>query len=376
VDNANSLIEVADLVFIDPVGTGFSKAVGKAKNKDFWGIDQDVKSLAQFINTYVNRNNRWNSPKFLIGESYGTFRNAALVDYLQSHDGMDFNGVVMISTVLDLGTISFGPGDDLPYILYLPSYAATAYYHKMLKDPPADLNAFLDDARHFAATTYAGALIKGASLSEAEKTDVAKQVAHFSGLSEDYVKKADLRVNLPQFMAELQRSRGLVTGRLDARFSGPTFDPLSEYGQYDPQETAISGAFTAAFNTYVREDLKFGKDQTYEILSEKANGEWDWKHEGGQRYGFPGAPNVEGDLTEALISNAHLQVQVENGLYDLATPFFGTEYTMRHLRLPENLHGHIHLEYYDAGHMMYLREQDLAKLKSNVASFIQAKSAH
>ena len=374
VDNPNSLIEVADLVFIDPVGTGFSKAVGKAKNKDFWGIDQDVKSLAQFINTYVSRNNRWNSPKFLIGESYGTFRNAALVDYLQSHDGMDFNGVVMISTVLDLGTISFGPGDDLPYILYLPSYAATAYYHKMLKDPPADLNAFLTDARHFAATTYADALIKGASLSEAEKADVAKQVAHFTGLGEDYIKKADLRVNLPQFMAELQRSRGLVTGRLDARFSGPTFDPLSEYGQYDPQETAIGGAFTAAFNTYVREDLKFGKDQTYEIESEKANGEWDWKHEGGHRYGFPGAPNVEGDLTEALISNAHLQVQVENGLYDLATPFFGTEYTMRHLRLPENLHGHIHLEYYDAGHMMYLREQDLAKLKSNVASFIQANS--
>jgi len=376
VDNANSLIGLADLVFIDPVGTGFSKVVGKGKNKDFWGIDQDVKSLAQFINAYVNRNNRWNSPKFLIGESYGTFRNAALVNYLQSQDGMDFNGVVMISTVLDLGTISFSPGDDLPYILYLPSYAATAYYHKMLKDPPADLSAFLTDARHFAATSYADALIKGAALGEAEKAEVAKQVAHFTGLGEDYVKKADLRVNLPQFMAELQRSRGLVTGRLDARFSGPTLDLLSEYGQYDPQETAISGAFTAAFNTYVREDLKFGKDQTYEILSAKANGEWDWKHEGGRRYGFPGAPNVEGDLTEALISNAHLQVEVENGLYDLATPFFGTEYTMRHLRLPVNLQSHIHLEYYDAGHMKYLREQDLAKLKSNVASFIQSNSAH
>ena len=376
VDNPNSLIAVADLVFIDPVGTGFSKAVGKAKNKDFWGIDPDVKSLAQFINAYVNRNNRWNSPKFLIGESYGTFRNAALVDYLQSHDGMDFNGVVMISTVLDLSTISFNPGDDRPYILYLPSYAATAYYHKMLKDPPADLNAFLTDARRFAATTYADALIKGASLGEAEKAEVAKQVAHFTGLGEDYLKKADLRVNLPQFMAELQRSRGLVTGRLDARFTGPSFDPLAEYSEYDPQETAITGAFTAAFNTYVREDLKFGKDQTYEIESDKAGNEWDWKRTGGREYGFPGAPNVENDLTEALISNAHLQVQVENGLYDLATPFFGTEYTMRHLRLPENLQSHIHLEYYDAGHMMYLRDEDLAKLKSNVASFIQSNSAH
>jgi len=376
VDNPNSLIGLADMVFIDPVGTGFSKAVGKAKNKDFWGIDQDVKSLAKFINTYVSRNNRWNSPKFLIGESYGTFRNAALVNYLQSHDGMDFNGVVMISTVLDLGTISFQPGDDLPYILYLPSYAATAYYHKMLKDPPADLNAFLNEARHYAATTYATALMEGASLGEAEKAEVAKQVAHFTGLGEEYVKKADLRVNLPQFMAELQRSRGLVTGRLDARFSGPTFDPLSEYGQYDPQETAISGAFTAAFNAYVREELKFGKDQTYEIESDEAGNQWDWKHEGGRSYGFPGSPNVEGDLTEALISNAHLQVQVENGLYDLATPFFGTEYTMRHLRIPENLQSHIHLEYYDAGHMMYLRDEDLGKLKSNVASFIQSNSAH
>lgn len=375
-DNANSLIGVADLVFIDPVGTGFSKAVGKAKNKDFWGIDQDVKSLAQFITTYVNRNNRWNSPKFLIGESYGTFRNAALVNYLQSHDSMDFNGVVMISTVLDLGTISFQPGDDLPYILFLPSYAATAYYHKMLKNPPSDLNAFLNDARHFAATTYSDALIKGSSLGGAEKAEVAKQVARFTGLGEDYVEKADLRVNLAQFMAELQRSRGLVTGRLDARFSGPSIDPLAEYGQYDPQSNAVSGAFTAAFNAYVREDLKFGKDQSYEISSEKAEPAWDWKRAGDHGSGFPGSPNVEGDLTAALISNPHLQVEVENGLYDLATPFFGTEYTMRHLRLPENLRGHIHLDYYDAGHMMYLRDQDLAKLKSNVASFIQSNSGH
>jgi carboxypeptidase C (cathepsin A) len=375
-DNPNSLIDVADLVFIDPVGTGFSKAVGKAKDKDFWGIDEDVKSLAQFITTYVSRNNRWNSPKFLIGESYGTFRNAALVNYLQSHDDMDFNGVVMMSTVLDLGTISFPPGEDLPYILYVPSYAATAYYHKVLKPQPADLNAFLTEARHFAATTYADALMKGSALSAAEKADVAKQLSHFTGLNEDYLEKADLRVNLPQFMAELQRSRGLVTGRLDARFSGPMDDPLSEYSRYDPQESAISGAFAAAFNAYVRDELKFGKDMRYEIESEVAGRQWDWKHEGGGGYGFPGAPNVERDLTEALISNTHLQVQVENGLYDLATPFFETEYTMDHLRLPGDLRSHIHLEYYDAGHMMYLRDQDLANLKKNVASFIQANSGH
>jgi carboxypeptidase C (cathepsin A) len=375
VDNVNSLLDVADLVFIDPVGTGFSKAVGKAKDKDFWGIDQDVKSLAQFITSYVSRNNRWNSPKFLIGESYGTFRNAALVDYLQSHDGMAFNGVVMISAVLDLATISFPPGEDLPYILYLPSYAATAAYHKVLKDPPPDLDAFLLEARRFASGPYADALLKGSRLGTDEKANIARQVAHFTGLSEDYVLKADLRANLAQFMEELQRARGLTTGRLDARFSGPSADPLAEYAQYDPQESAITGAFTAAFNSYVREELKFGKDKTYAIESNEAGRNWDWKRQGGRReFEFPASPNVEGDLTEALISNPHLQVEVENGIYDLATPFFGTEYTMEHLKLPENLRGHIHFQYYNAGHMMYLHEADLAKLKSNVAKFIQAAS--
>ena len=376
VDNANSLLGSADLVFIDPVGTGFSKAVGKAKDKDFWGIDQDVKSLAQFITTYVSRNNRWNSPKFLIGESYGTFRNAALVNYLQSHDGMDFNGVVMMSTVLDLGTLTFSPGDDLPYILYLPSYAATAYYHKLLKDAPADVNTLVNEARVFGAATYADALMKGALLSDAEKADIATQLARFTGLSQEYLEKADLRVTLGQFRAELERSRGLVTGRLDARFSGPSIDPLAEFAEYDPLQTAVSGAFTAAFNTYVREELKFGKDQTYVVLSQQAARNWDWKREGGRESEFPGSPNVENDLAEALISNAHLQVQVENGLYDLATPFFGTEYTMHHLRVPGNIQARIHLEYYDAGHMMYLRDQDLANLTKNVASFIESSSAH
>jgi carboxypeptidase C (cathepsin A) len=249
-DNGYSLLDKSDLVFIDPVGTGFSRAVGKAKDKDFWGIDQDVKSLAQFITSYVSRNNRWNSPKFLIGESYGTFRNAALVNYLQSHNGMDFNGVVMVSMVLDLGTISFNPGEDLPYILYLPSYAATAWYHKVPKDPPADLNSYLDEVRRFASTEYADALVKGRNLSATEKAAMAKKISQYTGLSEDYISKANLRVNLPQFMQELQRSRELTTGRLDARFSGPSLDLLGESGEYDPQETAITGAFTAALNNF------------------------------------------------------------------------------------------------------------------------------
>ncbi len=371
-DNANSLLDKTDLVFLDPVGTGFSHAVGKSQDKDFWGVDSDVKSLAQAITTYVGRNDRWNSPKFLIGESYGTFRSAALSNYLQSHDGMDFNGIVLISSVLDLGTLSFNPGEDMTYVFYLPSYAATAWYHKMLPPRDESLQVFLQEARQFAVTEYAGALMKGSKLTASEKSDMAKKLSRYTGLSEDYLVKADLRVNLPQFMKELQRSRGLTTGRLDARFSGYSYDLLGEYAQEDPQSNAITGAYTATFNTYLRDELKFGQDKKYRTGSDEAGNTWDWKHRTGDNFGFPGSPNVEGDLIQALLSNPHLQVEVENGLYDLATPFFATEYTMEHLGLPEKLQKNIRLQYYDAGHMMYLRDEDLTKLKANVAAFLDS----
>src|SRR6267378_2109308 len=320
-DNAGTLLDKTDMVFLDPVGTGFSRAVGKAQDKDFWGVDQDVKSLAQFITLYVSRNDRWNSPKFLIGESYGTFRSAALSNYLQTHDGLYFNGIVLISSVLNLGTISFNTGEDMPYIFYLPSYAATAWYHKVLKDRPDNLKSFLEEARKYAQSDYAGALMKGSNLGEAEKAAVAKRLSRFTGLGEDYLLKANLRVNLPQFMKELQRSRGLTTGRLDARFSGWSYDLLGEFAEYDPQDTSITGPFTAAFNNYVRDELKFGQDKVYHTGSDDAGQNWDWKHRGGENYGFPGSPNVEGDLIQAMLANPHLQVEVENGLYDLATPF-------------------------------------------------------
>jgi carboxypeptidase C (cathepsin A) len=372
-DNANSLLDKADMVFIDPVGTGFSHAVGKAQNKDFWGVDQDVKMFAQFISIYTNRNNRWNSPKFLIGESYGTFRSVALGNYLQSHDGMYINGIVLISSVLNLGTISFNPGDDTPYILYLPSYAATAAYQKTLKEPPADLSVFLADARKFAATEYADALMKGSNISATEKEDIAKKLSHFTGLSEDYLLKADLRVSLPQFNVELERSRGLTTGRYDSRYTMPTYDLLTEYAEEDPSYVAVRGAFTAAFNAYTREELKVTIERSYQVLSGEVSGNWDWKHQGPGSSGFfPGSANVSGDLIQALMTNPHLHVQVENGYYDMATPFFATEYTMDHLFLPGNLRSNIQLEYYDAGHMIYLHEEDLAKLKSNIAAFIDA----
>ena len=372
-DNPECLLDRSDLVFIDPVGTGFSTAVGKAQNKDFWGIDSDVKSLAQFIKIYITRNNRWNSPKFLIGESYGTFRNAALTNYLQNNENVYLNGIVMVSSVIDLGTISFYPGQDLAYVLYLPSYAATAWYHKVLKDRPDNLAAFLDEARKFAKGEYTTALMKGDTISAEEKAAVAKKVSRFTGLSEDYLVKANLRVKLFQFMQELQRDRGLTTGRLDARFAGPTYNLIGEAADYDPQETAISGAFVGAFNAYLREELKFGQDKSYQVAANFQGNRWDWKHDSDFGY-FPGSPSVVLDLVAAMVSNPKLRVEVENGYYDLATPFMETEYSMEHLGISESLRKNLKLQYYEAGHMMYVRDEDLAKLKTNVAAFIDSAS--
>jgi carboxypeptidase C (cathepsin A) len=373
VDNSDSLLDKTDMVFIDPVGTGFSRPVGKAIGKDFWGIDQDVHSIAQFILHWVTRNNRWNSPKFLIGESYGTFRSAALGNYLHQTNHMDLNGIVLISSVLDVGTLSFRVGDDMPYVFYVPSYAAAAWVNKDLADRPENLEAFLKEAREFASTEYAAALMKGSNLSPTEKAAVAKKVSHFTGLSEDYLVKADLRVSLSQYRAEIERGKGLIPGRYDARFTGPMYDLLAEHAQSDASYTGIAGAFTAAINSYLREDLKFQSDRTYEILSYEPGKNWDWKHaSSGGGEGFPGSPSVEEDLISALLSSPKLQVEVENGYYDMATPFFATEYTMDHLLLPKDLRGRIHLDYYTAGHMMYLNDSDHDLLSSNVRSFIQS----
>jgi carboxypeptidase C (cathepsin A) len=373
-DNPNCLLDKSDLVFIDPVGTGFSRAVGKAQDKDFWGVDEDARSLAQFIQTYVSRYNRWNSPKFLIGESYGTFRNAVLANMLQSRYNLYLNGLVMISSVWDLGAISFYPGEDLAYVLYFPSYAATAWYHKVISERPDNLNAFLEEATKFAKGEYADSLLKGSTLSDADKSAIAKKYARFTGLSEDYVLKSDLRVKLFQFMQELQRSRGLTTGRLDARFSGPTYNLISDSADYDPQETAISGAFVAVFNQYVREELKYNPDREYHVFAPFGENHWDWKHSAGDAAFFPGSPNVMLDLANAMMTNTKLQVEVEDGLYDLATPFTESAYATEHLALPANLQKNIRHKTYEAGHMMYLRDEDLGKLKSNVAAFLESAS--
>jgi carboxypeptidase C (cathepsin A) len=369
VDNGESLLDKTDLVFIDAMGTGYSHAVCKAEAKDFFGIDEDLEAFAQFIVTYLSRNDRWNSPKFLIGESYGTFRSAALGNYLQNHDDVHLNGIVLISNVLDLSTLTFAPGDDRPYIFYLPSYAAVAWYHKVLKDRPADLTGFLEEARKYAQGDYAAALFKGATLGATEKATVAKKVSFFTGLSEDYLVKADLRVTLGQFRAELQRSTGLTTGRIDARFTGYTYDLLEENAQGDPEGPAVGGAFTALINAYNHDELKFGKDEVYHNTA-NAFGSWNWTRKEPHRFGFPGAPNVDQDLAQAMITNPRLLVQVENGYFDLATPFFATEFTMEHLGLPEALQKNIREDYYNAGHMMYLHDQDRVSLHNQIARFI------
>src|SRR5215467_9615999 len=369
VDNGESLLDKTDLVFIDAMGTGYSHAVCKAQEKDFYGIDEDVEAFAQFILTYLSRNDRWNSPKFLIGESYGTFRSAVLGNYLQQHDSIHLNGICLISSVLDLSSLTFAPGDDRPYVFYLPSYAAVAWYHKVLKDRPADVVPFIEEARKYAQSDYAAALYKGAALPASEKAAVAKRVSYFTGLSEDYLLKADLRVNLSQFRAELQRKEGLTTGRIDARFSGYTYDLLEENAQGDPEGPAVGGAFTALINAYNHDELKFGKDKVYHNTA-NAFGSWNWVRRDQRRFGFPGAPNVDQDLAQAMITNPKLRVQVENGYYDLATPFFATEHTMEHLGLPEALQKNIKLDYYSAGHMMYLQDQDRVSLHNQIAALI------
>src|SRR6266550_1875 len=352
VDNQSSLIDVTDMVFIDPIGTGFSKPVGKGTGKDFWGVDEDAKALAQFISQYVSRNGRWASPKYLIGESYGTTRSAVLGNRLE-RDGMSLNGIVLISSVLDFETLLFAPGHDLSYELYLPSYAATAVYHKVIP-APANLGGFLTEVRRYAMGEYTAALAAGATLPADRKAAVAKQVAAYTGLSEDYLLKADLRVNLRQFMAELQRARGLVTGRLDSRFSGPLPDLLTENAPGDPQSNAVTGAFTAAVNAYLRGELRFDTRDPY-VMGGGNAGQWNWTREG-QR-GWATTTYVGGDLTEALVANPNLRIEIENGLYDLATPFFATEYTVSHLAgLSPELRARLTLRSYEAGHMMYLYE--------------------
>jgi carboxypeptidase C (cathepsin A) len=369
VDNAYSILDKTDLVMIDPVGTGLSHAVGESKDKDFWGVDPDIESISRFIEEYVTDNLRWNSPKYLLGESYGTTRSAGIVEHLQTETNMAFNGVILISVAMDLESIFDWPGNDRPFALYLPTFAAVAAYHHTLPHQPAQLQPFLDEVRKYALGDYSTALLKGDALSDAERDAVAEKLHEYTGLSVDYLKKAKLRVHEAQFTQELRREHHETVGRLDARFLGVSFDLLGEEADYDPQSAAISSAFTAAFLDYLHGDLKFGIGKTYNVTAFNIGGQWDFKHRApGVPFPLP-VPDTALDLAHAMGYNPNLKVLVLNGLYDLATPFLATESTFDHLGLEKSLRDHVQMKYYEAGHMMYVHEPSLKQFKADIAAF-------
>jgi carboxypeptidase C (cathepsin A) len=370
VDNPDSLLDVSDLVFIDMPGTGFGRLMGKDAEKTFWGIDGDTGAFARFIERFLTKYARWNSPKFIFGESYGTTRSAVLADLLENKYNTDINGVILLSQIFNFTTDIDGPGVnpgvDLPYVLGLPTYAATAFYHKKLPTQPAALEPFLNEVEQFTMGPYSHALALGTDLGADEKQQVAEKLHEYTGLAVPYLLKANLRVSGPEFEKTLQDDSDMTTGRLDTRFSGPNLDPLSENAEYDPQSSAISSAYVSLFNDYVRRDLKYGDGQTYvpEVYGEE---HWDFKHNGDTV-----SVNVAPDLAEAMKTNPRLKVMVNGGYYDLATPFFAAQYEDKHLPIPQSLAKNIEYNWYESGHMVYVRDECVKQLHDRVAAFIKS----
>jgi carboxypeptidase C (cathepsin A) len=365
VDNAHSLLDVSDLVFIDPVSTGFSRALKGEKPKEFHGFGKDISSVAEVIRLWCSRNGRWPSPKYLAGESYGTTRAAGLSGHLQQRHGLYLSGLMLISSVLDFTTLEFGPGNDLPPLLFLPTYAATGHYHGRLDEelqalPLADLLARVEE---FALERYAPALLRGASLDEDERAEVARELGRYTGLGERFVEANDLRVSIFRFVKELLRDRRKTVGRLDSRYLGTDRDAGGESFEYDPSYAAIQGPYTAALNHYLRSELRYTNDLPYEILAELYRN-WSYK-EFENRY-----VNVAETLRQAMSMNPRLRVHVASGYYDLATPYFATEYTVDHLALDPELRRNLSTSHYEAGHMMYVQERSLEQLKERLAAFV------
>jgi carboxypeptidase C (cathepsin A) len=370
VDNEASLLDVTDLVFIDPVSTGFSRPVPGEKAKEFHGFTKDIASVGDFIRLYTSRYGRWLSPKFLIGESYGTTRAAGLSGYLQERHGLWLNGIILVSSILDFQTAYFTPSNDLPYVLFLPTYSATAWYHRRL---PADLQAHplrsvLDQVEAFALGEYASALLQGSALPAERRAALARQLARFTGLTEDYVERNDLRIEIFRFVKELLRDQRRTVGRLDTRYTGIDRDAAGEHAEFDPSYAAIQGAYTACFNDYVRRDLHYESDLPYEILKGLYQS-WSYKEFENQHV------NVAETLRKAMSMNPHLKVHIANGYYDLATPYYATDYTANHLGLDPSLAGNVSMSYYDAGHMMYVHKLSLLKLKRELAGFVRSATA-
>lgn len=363
--NEYTILDKSDLVFIDPVSTGYSRSVPGEKPKQFHNFEKDIESVGEFIRLYTTRNMRWASPKFLAGESYGTTRAAGLSGFLQKRYGMYLNGIMLISSILNFQTAYFTDGNDLPYIMFLPTYTAVAWYHNRLdKALQADLHAALAEVEQFALGEYALALLRGAELPQSEYDQIVEKLARYTGLSPAYVRGTKLRINIHRFVKELLRDEMRTVGRLDGRFTGIDRDSVGEKHSFDPSYTNILGPYTAMFNDYIRRELNFEMDLPYEILTGKV-----------QPWGYDKQQNkfvdVSETLREAISMNPYLKVLVANGYYDLATPYFATRYTFNNMLLDPALRQNITMTYYEAGHMMYLHMPSLAQLKQDMDAFIE-----
>ncbi len=367
VDNNDSLLPFTDMVFIDPVSTGFSRPAPGADPQQFHGLEGDLESVSDFIRLYLTRYERWSSPKFLAGESYGTTRASALSLYLLRNHGIYLNGITLISSVLNFETIEFNSGNDLPYILFLPSFTASAWYHKKLPaDLAGDLSKAVEESRQFAAGEYTLALMKGDKLTAAERQEIARKLARFTGLPEKYILLSNLRVSDFKFFGELLHDEGRSIGRYDSRLIGIPADPAARGFDYDPSYASVQGAYTSMFNAYVHSELKYDSDLPYEILTGHVR-PWSYK-EFENRY-----VDVSSRLREAITENPSLKVLSMNGYYDLATPFFATEYTVHHMGLDPSLAGNVSFFYCGAGHMIYTNKSCLDKMHGAMSDFYGAR---
>ena len=367
IDNQYSLLDKTDLVFVDAPGTGFSRLAPASKPKDFYGVDQDARAYKQFVERYLTNNHRWNSPKFLFGESYGTTRSAVLANLLQQ-DGVDLNGIVLLSSALNYASFSGGDGVDTEYIGYLPTEAAIAWYHNRIPRRPASLASFVQSARQFALGDYAHALLLGSNLSDAAKNRVAFQLYTYTGISPQFYLRANLRIEPEEFEKELMRDQNRTTGRLDARYVGIDSKAVGDAPDYDSSDVAIASAYTSLFNAYVRDDLKYKTEliyrpTAYDIVSPN----WDFSHSvDGNQLPFP---DVLPDLHDAMTQNPHLRVFSANGYYDMATPFFATQYLLDHMALDPTLRGNLSYGFYESGHMVYSHVSALQKFRADLGTW-------
>ena len=365
VDNEFTWLDQTDLVFIDPVGTGYSRAAKASLKRKFLGVREDVQSVGEFIRLYLGRFERWSSPLFLVGESYGTTRAAGLSGYLFEH-GIAFNGIMLISSVLNFQTLEPGPGNDLPYVLFLPSFATTAWYHKKVSpDLQQDFDKLRREVEQWASTGYAEALAKGDRLTSEERNAVIDRLARYTGLRKTYIDQANLRIDEPHLTKELLRDQKQTVGRLDSRFTGTDRQVIGETTSFDPSMTAIRPPYTAMFNQYVRTELGYKSDLEYYILGGGFDfREWDW---GQANQGFPDTAQA---LSDAFEKNPFMKLFVASGFYDLATPYFATQYTLNHMGLDTAQHSRISLGYYPAGHMMYIQDESLSTLRKDIGAFL------